>query len=118
MKWVSCCYISHPLDATPLHLLDTDLPTPAGSFLTPIVARLVPRSPRCKIHLVTFQAHDLLAASRKALNAQLWAMALDLPARARVTQPLIREHARPTLWKYPCVQRQHFQQLAERRSVA
>ena len=57
---------------------------------------------------MTFQAHDLLAASRKALNAQLWAMALDLPARARVTQPLIREHARPALWKYPCVQRQHF----------
>ena len=118
MRLVSCCYISHPLDATPLHLLDTALLAPAGSPLIQIVARLLPRSPRCKIHLVTFQAHDLLAASRKILNAQLWAMALDLPARARVTQPLIREHARPAQWKQPSVQRQHFQQLAERRNVA
>ena len=103
MRWVSCRYISHPLDATPLHLHGTAMLPPAASFLSPIVARLAPRSPRCKIRLVTFRAHDLLAASRKVLNAQLWAMALDLPARARVTQPLIREHARPAQWKQPSV---------------
>ena len=70
------------------------------------------------IHLVTFHAHDWLAGRHNILNAQRWAMARDLPARARVTQPLLREHARPAQWKQPNVQRQHVRQLAERRNVA